>query len=230
MDFDEHACANDSVAHLAGYGCRSSGKGDRRGSVTTETLFDVYGPNAAFQWSGLFMVLIALILLNEVASPLEGRRTFSSSSACCGAMTIYCIAVDGRCRHGSPNGRSTTPRTHHMNSWFHYAKLYAATAGCIGFMMLKYSWGKIGQVALVQGVPVRDRGHQHPDRGGERLRERHPCAWDSSLGAPTRASRLTAAWHNVLNGMRGLAQHPVHDRLVRHLHLQEAARTCCGPT
>ena len=28
-----------------------------------------------------------------------------------------------------------------MNSWFHYAKLYAATAGCIGFMMLKYKWG-----------------------------------------------------------------------------------------
>ena len=28
----------------------------------------------------------------------------------------------------------------HMNSWFHYAKLYAATAGCIGFMMLKYKW------------------------------------------------------------------------------------------
>ena len=28
-----------------------------------------------------------------------------------------------------------------MNGWFHYAKLYAATAGCIGFMMLKYRWG-----------------------------------------------------------------------------------------
>ena len=25
-----------------------------------------------------------------------------------------------------------------MNSWFHYFKLYAATLGCIGFMMLKY--------------------------------------------------------------------------------------------
>ena len=29
----------------------------------------------------------------------------------------------------------------HMNGWFHYAKLYAATAGCIGFTMLKYHWG-----------------------------------------------------------------------------------------
>ena len=29
-------------------------------------LFDVYGPNAGFQWLGLAMVLIALILLNEL--------------------------------------------------------------------------------------------------------------------------------------------------------------------
>lgn len=30
-------------------------------------LFDVYGPNALYQWLGLAMVLIALILLNELA-------------------------------------------------------------------------------------------------------------------------------------------------------------------
>ena len=40
-----------------------------------------------------------------------------------------------------------------MNSWFHYAKLYAATAGCIGFMMLKYKWS-IGKNRMVQGVPL----------------------------------------------------------------------------
>ena len=28
-----------------------------------------------------------------------------------------------------------------MNGWFHYAKLYAATAGCIAFMMINYGWG-----------------------------------------------------------------------------------------
>ena len=28
-----------------------------------------------------------------------------------------------------------------MNGWFHYFKLYAATAGCVGFMMIKYKWG-----------------------------------------------------------------------------------------
>ena len=29
----------------------------------------------------------------------------------------------------------------YMNGWFHYAKLYAALTGCIGFMMIKYGWG-----------------------------------------------------------------------------------------
>ena len=29
----------------------------------------------------------------------------------------------------------------YTSGWFHYAKLYAAVAGCIGFMMLKYKWG-----------------------------------------------------------------------------------------
>lgn len=30
-------------------------------------LFDVYGSNALYQWLGLAMVLVALILLNEFA-------------------------------------------------------------------------------------------------------------------------------------------------------------------
>lgn len=40
-------------------------------------LFDVYGANAGFQWLGLFMVLGALILLNEFA-----RRTKAAGSSC----------------------------------------------------------------------------------------------------------------------------------------------------
>ena len=36
-----------------------------------------------------------------------------------------------------------------MNGWFHYAKLYAALAGAIGFMMIKYRWG-IGKKELFQ--------------------------------------------------------------------------------
>ncbi len=33
-------------------------------------------------------------------------------------------------------------QTHlYMNGWFHYAKLFVALTGCIGFMMIKYKWG-----------------------------------------------------------------------------------------
>ena len=40
----------------------------------------------------------------------------------------------------------------YMNGWFHYAKLYAATAGCIGFMMLKYKWS-IGKTEWFKVFP-----------------------------------------------------------------------------
>lgn len=39
-----------------------------------------------------------------------------------------------------------------MNGWFHYAKLYAATIGCIGFMFLKYKWG-IGKTEWFKVFP-----------------------------------------------------------------------------
>ena len=53
----------------------SIGKGKKEGKM----LFDVYGANAGFQWLGLFMVLGALILLNEFARRTKagGKRTVS---------------------------------------------------------------------------------------------------------------------------------------------------------
>ena len=55
-------------------------------------LFDVYGPNAGFQWLGLAMVLIALILLNEFARRTKAGGIFMFFGVC-GAMTVYCLAV-----------------------------------------------------------------------------------------------------------------------------------------
>ena len=56
-------------------------------------LFDVYGPNAGFQWLGLAMVLIALILLNEFARRTKAGGIFMFFGVC-GAMTVYCLAVE----------------------------------------------------------------------------------------------------------------------------------------
>ncbi len=62
-------------------------------------------------------------------------------------LTIYFIAI----AIGAASGADWAVKNDtylYMNGWFHYAKLYAATAGCIGFMMIKYGWG-IGKKRLV---------------------------------------------------------------------------------
>ena len=106
-------------------------------------LFDVYGPNALYQWLGLAMVLIALILLNEIARRTKAGGMFFFFGVA-GAMTIYCLVVEISAGMGM-EWALTNPTHTEMNSWFHYAKVYAALAGCIGFMAIKYSWGKIGR-------------------------------------------------------------------------------------
>ena len=105
-------------------------------------LFDVYGANAGFQWLGLFMVLGALILLNEFARRTKAGGIFMFIGVCA-AMTVYCVVVEIGAAMGA-EWALNNPTYQTMGGWFHYAKVYAATAGCIGFMMLKYSWGKIG--------------------------------------------------------------------------------------
>lgn len=107
-------------------------------------LFDVYGANAGFQWLGLFMVLGALILLNEFARRTKAGGIFMFIGVCA-AMTVYCVVVEIGAAMGA-EWALNNPTYQTMGGRFHYAKVYAATAGCIGFMMLKYSWGKIGHI------------------------------------------------------------------------------------
>ena len=102
-------------------------------------LFDVWGSDTLIHWAGWAMVFIGLIVLNEV-----GRRTKLGAAIIFGvaplAMTIYCVAIAIGVSQGA-EWALTNPTHVYQNSWFHYAKLYAATAGCIGFMMIKYQWG-----------------------------------------------------------------------------------------
>ena len=106
-------------------------------------LFQVYGENALYQWIGWAVVFVGLILINEIA-----RRT-KVGGVCCFivlpiVLTVYFVAISVGAGMGA-EWAVTNPTHVHMNSWFHYAKLYAATIGCIGFMALKYRWGKIGK-------------------------------------------------------------------------------------
>ena len=101
--------------------------------------FQVYGANALSQWGMMFVVLIGLILLNEFArrTKFGGIVTFLVIPL---ALTVYFLAIWLGVRNGSQWALEN--QTHvYMQGWFHYAKLYAATAGCIGFMMIKYKWG-----------------------------------------------------------------------------------------
>ena len=68
-------------------------------------LFDVYGPNALYQWMGLALVLVALIALNEFARRTKFGGCFMFFGVC-GAMTIYCIAVG----IGAASGAEWAPR------------------------------------------------------------------------------------------------------------------------
>lgn len=101
-------------------------------------LFQIYGENAFYQLLGWVLVFAALVIVNEIArrSKAGGIFCFAVVPA---ALTIYFIAIAIGAKAGAE--WAVNNQTHiYMNGWFHYAKLYAATAGCIGFMMLKYKW------------------------------------------------------------------------------------------
>ena len=99
-------------------------------------MFQIYGENAGWQLFGWLLVFVGLILVNELA-----RRTKQGGIFCFlilpAGLTVYFIAVAVGASMGA-EWALNNPTYLYMNSWFHYAKLYAATIGCIGFMMLKY--------------------------------------------------------------------------------------------
>ncbi len=163
-------------------------------------LFDVYGPNAGFQWIGWVIVFVALILLNEF-----GRRSKAGGIICFvvvpAILTVYFIAIYVGVATGA-DWALNNPTYLYQNSWFHYAKLYAALAGCIGFMAIKYSWGKIGRAQWFKFFPfvivalniliavVSDF-------------ESAVRAWDSTW-ISSEGVLLHGGWFNVFNGIAGI--------------------------
>ena len=102
-------------------------------------LFQIYGETAGFQLLGWLLVFVGLIVANEIA-----RRTKWGGIACFlvlpAILTVYFISIYVGAAMGA-EWALRNPTYVYMNGWFHYFKLYAATAGCIGFMMIKYQWG-----------------------------------------------------------------------------------------
>ncbi len=113
-------------------------------------LFQIYGSTSGWQLLGWLLVFVGLILANEIArTKWGGIGIFGVVLA---ALTIYFIAIYVGVGNGSEWALHNDTYVH-MNSWFHYAKLYAAATGCIGFMIIKYKWGKLGKAHWFKAFP-----------------------------------------------------------------------------
>lgn len=169
-------------------------------------LFQIYGDNAGWQLLGWVLVFVGLVVLNEIArrSKIGGIVCFLAVPA---ALTVYFIAIYVCAAQGAEWALNNDTYVH-MNSWFHYAKLYAATAGCIGFMMLKYHWG-VGKTHWFKAFPfvivainiliavVSD--FESGIRGLMALQETGSRWWLSSENV-----WLYGGWWNWVNGIAGI--------------------------
>ena len=162
-------------------------------------LFHVYGGNGIYQWIAMLAVLAGLILLNEFA-----RRTKFGGLMMFGiiplALTVYFIVIAVCAGQGVE--WAVNNQTHlYMNGWFHYAKLYAALAGCIGFMMIKYEWG-IGKKQWFRAFPfviVAINILIAVASDFESAINGWYSWWLSSEDV-----WLYGGWHNVMNGIAGI--------------------------
>lgn len=113
--------------------------------------FQIYGETAGWQLLGWLLVFTGLVLMNEIS-----RRTRIGGIACFIVLpiilTVYFIAIYIGAAQGAEWALNNDTYVH-MNSWFHYAKLYAATIGCVGFMIIKYQWGKLGKAHWFKAFP-----------------------------------------------------------------------------
>ena len=165
-------------------------------------LFQLYGSTAMTQLLGWVLVFAGLVILNEI-----GRRTKIGGIVIFviipAILTIYFIGIQAGLFGGHSN-----QTYEYMNGWFHYAKLYAADIGVVGFLMIKYKWG-IGKkewfkpwpfvivainilIAVVSDFESAVRAYQITgDFSG--------AWWASNEGV-----FLYGGWWNIVNGIAGL--------------------------
>ncbi len=98
--------------------------------------FQLYGSTVGTQLLGWLLVFVGLILINELGRRTKAGGIFVFMIVPALLTILFIVAQIGKHSFAS-NWYLIT----HMDGWFHYAKLYAATIGCIGFIMIKYKWG-----------------------------------------------------------------------------------------
>lgn len=169
-------------------------------------LFHIYGDASITQLLGWVMVFVGLVVLNEVA-----RRSKAGGIFCFivvpVVLTVYFIAIAVGVKNGA-EWALNNPTYLHMNGWFHYAKLYAATIGCIGFMFLKYKWG-IGKTEWFKMFPFLivainiliavASDFESAIKGANAIAETGSAWWYSNEGI-----WLYGGWWNWVNGIAGI--------------------------
>ncbi|AJC11770.1 membrane protein [Berryella intestinalis] len=172
-------------------------------------LFEVYGDHALYQWLGWAMVFCGLILLNEVARRSKAGGIFMFVALPI-AMTVYCVVVTAAAGAGLDWGVNN-PTVVFQNGWFHYAKVYAALAGCVGFMILKYRWGRLGKSQMFKCFPfvivainiliavISDFESAAHFFTGDFFMQNGSPVWVTSEHATQ-----VCGWNNVFNGIAGI--------------------------
>ena len=169
-------------------------------------LFQIYGERAGYQLLGWLLVFVALVLFNEIArrSKKGGLFFFVALPA---ALTMYFIAIYVGAAMGAEWALNNSTYVY-MNGWFHYAKLYASLAGCIGFMMLKYKWSfgktewfKVFPFAIVaiNILIAVASDFESAIKGAQAMKEFGDRWWLSGEGV-----WLYGGWWNWLNGIAGI--------------------------
>ncbi len=168
--------------------------------------FQLYGASSVFQVLGWVLVFCGLILTNEIARRTKAGGIFIFIILPLG-LTIYFIAVALGATMGA-QWALNNPTYIHMNSWFHYAKLYAADIGCVGFMMIKYKWG-IGKKHWFRAWPFVIVGiniliavgsdFESAIKGSLAFAQTGTRWWKSSEGV-----WLYGGWWNWANGIAGI--------------------------
>jgi hypothetical protein len=159
-----------------------------------------------WQLVGWCLAFTGLVVANEIA-----RRSKAGGIFCFvvlpSALTVYFVVINIAAKTGA-EWALNNPTIVQMNGWFHYAKLYAATIGCVGFMILKYHWGSLGKshwfkcypfiivginilIAVASDFESAIKGMSVGGMAGG--------WWYSSEGV-----WLYGGWWNILNGVAGL--------------------------
>lgn len=162
--------------------------------------------DSMWQLLGWVLVFAGLVITNEI----ERRTKFGGIlffGIILGAITAYFIAI----QIGAASGAAWALNNDiyvYMNGWFHYAKLYAAAAGCIGFMLLKYKKG-IGATEWFKAFPfvivainiliAVGSDFESAIKGAESVAASMNGWWFSNEGV-----WLCGGWWNWINGIAGI--------------------------